>query len=975
VQYLGTKVTQPTFLPPLTAWQDHGPFAMWLVRRMKPNRIVELGTHYGYSYFAMCQSVLEGGLSTKCHAVDTWKGDEHAGFYDESVYEIVAQENRKYEKFSQLLRKTFAEALSDIPDGSVDLLHIDGRHFYQDVKEDFESWILKLSPSAVVLFHDTEVRERGFGVCRYWAEICDKRPSLNFRHCHGLGVLFWGEDISAGLKDIAAMCQQASMKSPLIDYFETVGPALSMHRELDRRLEEQRLQLGERDDQTAKQQSQIGARDAKIAEMQSHIGARDAKIAEMQSHIGARDAKIAEMQSHIGARDAKIAEMQSELGARDTKIVEMQSQIGERDAKIAEMQSQIGERDAEMTEMQSQIGARDARVAGMQSQIGELDDHVAKLRHRLTFKSTLPRRLAFHGSGKPRGWLRSLLLRDHHGTPRTLTSRILLRKNHQVRPIFQVWYNRLKRVPTNATQFVDERAIDQPHVLSITKPVKSVHIVTSPHTEFIGAAIKAALSGTRLAVTSDIRMADRFEHDLYIVVAPQMFETMPPAERTIVFQMEQVRASNWADSDYLTRIRNSLAILDYSRDNIGALTERGVPFQQLYYVPIQPFPCRSDPQQERDIDVLFYGAVASERRGRYLNALSERLNIRIETNLFGEEIQSLLDRSKIVVNIHFYENALLETTRLSEALSHGAHVISEEAEDQADWNDDLSMVDFVPRDDVEAFVRRVEERLKTWTTPYHPETRQDVQSMPFYLLRALHGCGALSFDDLVLATKGFSLPGPRMVLGLPEQVARYDFAMSNRLDGAVIFPGLRHASGWKGCALSYKFMARLALEQNFPRLMIYEEDAAFDPDTEDRLTVINDYFDMLGEDWDIFSGLLTDLSNEAKVTNIAQHKSEEMIHLDEVIGMVFGIYNRSALHILANYEIVGNDTAKHTIDRYLGFQALRCVTIRHPVATHCDEFDSTLWPVPNREMNQMISRSLAKLEEKRRKFHHQHNQP
>src|SRR5690606_2804466 len=113
--------------------------------------------------------------------------------------------NEPYSRFSTLLRKTFLEALDDIEDGTVDLLHIDGRHLFEDVKEDFESWIPKLSRRSVVLFHDTHVRERGFGVRRYWEEIKNLRPSINFPHQHGLGVLFWGDDIAPGVRSFVAM--------------------------------------------------------------------------------------------------------------------------------------------------------------------------------------------------------------------------------------------------------------------------------------------------------------------------------------------------------------------------------------------------------------------------------------------------------------------------------------------------------------------------------------------------------------------------------------------------------------------------------------------------------------------------------------------------------------------------------------------------------------------------------------------------
>jgi hypothetical protein len=65
------------------------------------------------SHFAKPSSPL--ALHTRCYAVDTWQGDEQAGFYGEEVFEQVRRHNdQAYGDFSQLLRMTFDEALERI---------------------------------------------------------------------------------------------------------------------------------------------------------------------------------------------------------------------------------------------------------------------------------------------------------------------------------------------------------------------------------------------------------------------------------------------------------------------------------------------------------------------------------------------------------------------------------------------------------------------------------------------------------------------------------------------------------------------------------------------------------------------------------------------------------------------------------------------------------------------------------------------
>ena len=173
------------------AWVGHLPFAAWVIMETSPKIFVELGTHSGNSYFSFCQAVVEANALTKCYAVDTWQGDEHAGEYADDVYLKVNAHNQKnFAGFSQLLRMTFDDAFSHFADESIDLLHIDGLHTYEAVRHDFESWLPKLAPGALVIFHDTNVYERNFGVWKLWLELQARYSNnLEFMHSNGLGVL------------------------------------------------------------------------------------------------------------------------------------------------------------------------------------------------------------------------------------------------------------------------------------------------------------------------------------------------------------------------------------------------------------------------------------------------------------------------------------------------------------------------------------------------------------------------------------------------------------------------------------------------------------------------------------------------------------------------------------------------------------------------------------------------------------------
>ena len=178
----------------LGAWSGHVPFAYDLMSVFKPATFVELGCHRGESYSAFCQAVADFNLPSICYGVDTWKGDKHAGFYDDSIYDELTSFNQKnYSTFSYLVRSDFDSASAQFSEESIDLLHIDGLHTYEAVKHDFDVWLPKVKKSGLILFHDIVVRHDDFGVWKLWEELQQRFATFSFHHGYGLGVLALNE--------------------------------------------------------------------------------------------------------------------------------------------------------------------------------------------------------------------------------------------------------------------------------------------------------------------------------------------------------------------------------------------------------------------------------------------------------------------------------------------------------------------------------------------------------------------------------------------------------------------------------------------------------------------------------------------------------------------------------------------------------------------------------------------------------------
>jgi hypothetical protein len=172
-------------------WAGHKYFIYDLIRNIKPKVIVELGTERGTSFLSMSQAVKDDKLKTKLYAIDTWEGDVHTGYYNNSVYKNFIKYKINYysDLDTTVFRKLFDDVISHFKVGSIDILHIDGLHTYDAVKHDYDTWHDKVKPGGVIVFHDICIKKRGFGVYKLWDVLKVNFDTIEFAHSNGLGVL------------------------------------------------------------------------------------------------------------------------------------------------------------------------------------------------------------------------------------------------------------------------------------------------------------------------------------------------------------------------------------------------------------------------------------------------------------------------------------------------------------------------------------------------------------------------------------------------------------------------------------------------------------------------------------------------------------------------------------------------------------------------------------------------------------------
>ena len=168
---------------------------------------------------------------------------------------------------------------------------------------------------------------------------------------------------------------------------------------------------------------------------------------------------------------------------------------------------------------------------------------------------------------------------------------------------------------------------------------------------------------------------------VYLITFCHHVDDMP--KHYIVYQLEQMHTDNYLRNEpYKHKLRNAQQCWDYNAHNFRFYTT-SMPRAWLP-VPIASMPdifASERPRDQPPIDVLFYGAV-NDRRYEIMKRLHSALRpyaltVKLVRGFYGDALYPFIRRARVVLNLGFYDDTLLATYRLNEALAHHRVVVTE----------------------------------------------------------------------------------------------------------------------------------------------------------------------------------------------------------------------------------------------------------------------------------------------------------
>ncbi len=157
-------------------------------------------------------------------------------------------------------------------------------------------------------------------------------------------------------------------------------------------------------------------------------------------------------------------------------------------------------------------------------------------------------------------------------------------------------------------------------------------------------------------------------------------EALALPSNTIVYNLEQLGGAELPA--WYPALASRVRIWDYSELNLPYWS-RVATIAPVSLIPVGHATVldRISSAPEQDIDVLFYGSMNERRKSILLKLEAANVKVHHAFGVYGAERDALIARSKIILNIHFYESKVFEIVRVSYLLANGKAVVTEPSPD------------------------------------------------------------------------------------------------------------------------------------------------------------------------------------------------------------------------------------------------------------------------------------------------------
>lgn len=170
----------------------------------------------------------------------------------------------------------------------------------------------------------------------------------------------------------------------------------------------------------------------------------------------------------------------------------------------------------------------------------------------------------------------------------------------------------------------------------------------------------------------------------YLFQNPTQYKSM--SDKVIVYQSEPLVENHWWKTDHiLKQLESADEVWDYDIENILLLRKHGI--EAKFRPPTYSDKLKTVTNSENpDIDVLFYGTLTRYRYDAIAAVLENWNTVKYDlkfvfvNNFFGQQLDELIGRSKIILNLNPYDGETRQQqTRISHSLINDKCVLSEKS--------------------------------------------------------------------------------------------------------------------------------------------------------------------------------------------------------------------------------------------------------------------------------------------------------